>query len=214
MKWEPIAAMAALFLLGMWVVYGPQISHQLRAGATTAKYSIGGAKGELEVVPDPITGQSTFRFLPSHGTPTQVISEAQLRSLLGDEIADRAINLSGNLLFRFLNITSWASFFWLSIGFVGQMLFMGRMLIQWLVSEKQRQVRVPLSFWWFSLIGGVMLFTYFAWRQDPIGVLGQTTGVVIYARNIRLIHKQDRRSARSAPMAEAPAEQGAATEGR
>jgi lipid-A-disaccharide synthase-like uncharacterized protein len=41
-----------------------------------------------------------------------------------------------------------------------------------------------------------MLFIYFAWRQDPIGVLGQTSGVVIYARNIRLIQKRRRREAR------------------
>ena len=46
-----------------------------------------------------------------------------------------------------------------------------------------------------------MLFTYFVWRQDFVGVLGQSTGVVIYARNIRLMYKQKRRARRDAERA-------------
>ena len=81
---------------------------------------------------------------------------------------------------------------------LGQCAFFGRMMVQWVVSEKKRESVVPSAFWWMSLIGGVCLFSYFVWRVDFIGVLGQSTGVVIYARNIRLIHKQKRRLARSA----------------
>jgi lipid-A-disaccharide synthase-like uncharacterized protein len=66
-------------------------------------------------------------------------------------------------------------------------------MIQWIVSERQKQSVVPEAFWWLSLAGGIALFAYFAWRQDIVGVLGQTSGVVIYARNIRLIHKRRRR---------------------
>jgi lipid-A-disaccharide synthase-like uncharacterized protein len=51
------------------------------------------------------------------------------------------------------------------------------------------------SFWWFSLLGGVCLFAYFVWRQDAVGVIGQSSGIVIYARNLRLIAKQKRREA-------------------
>ncbi len=50
-------------------------------------------------------------------------------------------------------------------------------------------------FWWLSFLGGVCLFTYFVWRKDAVGVLGQATGVVIYARNLRLIHKERTRRA-------------------
>jgi hypothetical protein len=52
---------------------------------------------------------------------------------------------------------------------------------------------IPASFWWLSLFGGVALFAYFVWRQDFVGVLGQSSGIVIYARNIRLIYKRRRR---------------------
>jgi lipid-A-disaccharide synthase-like uncharacterized protein len=63
------------------------------------------------------------------------------------------------------------------------------MFVQWIVSEKNRRSEVPVLFWWFSLFGGICLFAYFVWRVDIVGVLGQSTGVVIYARNLRLIHK-------------------------
>ena len=59
---------------------------------------------------------------------------------------------------------------------------------------------VPAAFWWLSLAGGLALFSYFVWRRDVIGVLGQSTGVVIYARNLRLTAKANRR-ARRAPAA-------------
>jgi lipid-A-disaccharide synthase-like uncharacterized protein len=204
-KWEPVAIMIVLLGLGLWVVYGPSTPHELRAGAVSAKFTIGAAKGELEILGgagEPggalsASGERTFRFLPRDGTPSRVIGERELRAVVGDSVLDQAIDASGNRLFRILNITGWWSFAWLTIGFIGQMLFFGRMLVQWMVSERMKQSHIPESFWWFSFFGGVMLFTYFAWRQDPVGVLGQTSGVVIYARNIRLIRKQARRAARS-----------------
>ncbi|MCC6428545.1 MAG: lipid-A-disaccharide synthase N-terminal domain-containing protein [Phycisphaerales bacterium] len=85
---------------------------------------------------------------------------------------------------------------WVAIGFSGQLAFSFRMLIQWWVSEKRRESHVPMAFWLWSLVGSVMLFAYFIWRQDPVGVLGQCTGLVVYARNLRLIHKTRRRAAR------------------
>jgi lipid-A-disaccharide synthase-like uncharacterized protein len=75
------------------------------------------------------------------------------------------------------------------------------MFIQWLVSEKEKRSVVPEIFWWLSLVGGVTLFAYFAWRQDPVGILGQSSGLVIYARNLRLIYKQRRRAGREAESA-------------
>jgi len=197
-KWEPIAIMVVLLALGLWVVYGPSNPHAMRAEAVSAKFTIGAAKGELEIVA-PVEGESgrTFRFLPRDGAPSRVVREEELRAVMGDGVVEQAIDASGNWLFRVLNITGWWSFAWLTIGFVGQMLFFGRMFVQWMVSERMKQSHIPESFWWFSFFGGVLLFTYFAWRQDPVGVLGQTSGVVIYARNIRLIRKQQRRAARS-----------------
>lgn len=198
MKWEPVAAMIALLLLGMWVVYGPQIRHEVRPGGVTTPYRIGGAKGDLEMVTS-ATGERTFRLLPAIGQASSEYSESEMRGSPIGPILDDALRTLGNPVFRALNITSYTSLVWVSIGFIGQLLFFGRMFIQWLVSEKKKEVSIPESFWWFSLFGGILLFTYFAWRQDPVGVLGQTSGVVIYARNLRLIHKRKRREQRGAP---------------
>lgn len=90
--------------------------------------------------------------------------------------------------FAFLNITSPAGIAWVSMGLAGQLLFTGRMVLQWLVSEKQRQSVVPPAFWWMSLAGASMLVLYFIWRRDAVGVLGQATGWIIYVRNLWLIY--------------------------
>lgn len=88
----------------------------------------------------------------------------------------------------FFNITSPAGLVWVALGFLGQVLFTGRMVVQWLASEQRRHSVVPPVFWWLSLIGASMLLTYFLWRKDVIGVLGQSIGWIIYARNLWFIH--------------------------
>jgi lipid-A-disaccharide synthase-like uncharacterized protein len=119
------------------------------------------------------------------------------QATFGEKALRDAVSTQQNWAFRLFKITSWASLVWVAIGFGGQIAFSGRMLVQWFVSEKQRQSTVPEAFWWMSLIGGMMLFAYFAWRQELVGVIGQTSGLVIYARNIRLIYKQRRRERRN-----------------
>ena len=78
---------------------------------------------------------------------------------------------------------------WISIGFLGQALFSARFIIQWLASERSRQSVVPLAFWWFSLAGGATLLSYALWRGDPVFVLGQGLGLVVYLRNLVLIRR-------------------------
>ena len=80
---------------------------------------------------------------------------------------------------------------WIVVGFIGQSLFSARFFIQWLASEKAKASIVPTTFWYFSILGGVTLFAYALYRQDPVFILGQSTGILIYARNLYLIrHKQ------------------------
>jgi lipid-A-disaccharide synthase-like uncharacterized protein len=95
-----------------------------------------------------------------------------------------------NWLFVFLNITSPVGFLWVSLGLLGQVLFTGRMVLQWLVSERRKRSVVPIGFWWMSLGGASMLLAYFVWRRDIVGVLGQSTGWFIYVRNLWLIYRE------------------------
>jgi lipid-A-disaccharide synthase-like uncharacterized protein len=78
---------------------------------------------------------------------------------------------------------------WIVIGFLGQALFFGRFFVQWLASEKAKRSVVPNAFWYFSIAGGLTLFAYALYRQDPVFILGQSTGLLIYARNLYFIRK-------------------------
>ncbi|HEU5117429.1 MAG TPA: lipid-A-disaccharide synthase N-terminal domain-containing protein [Isosphaeraceae bacterium] len=75
---------------------------------------------------------------------------------------------------------------WLMIGFLGQAIFTARFLAQWAASEKKKKSVVPVVFWWLSLAGGLVLLTYAAHRNDPVIVVGQSLGVVVYIRNLML----------------------------
>jgi lipid-A-disaccharide synthase-like uncharacterized protein len=85
--------------------------------------------------------------------------------------------------------------FWLGVGFLGQALFSMRFLIQWIHSERHRRSLIPVLFWHFSIAGGVVLLAYAIWRKDPVFITGQAAGLVIYARNLYLIHRERRRTA-------------------
>jgi lipid-A-disaccharide synthase-like uncharacterized protein len=79
---------------------------------------------------------------------------------------------------------------WLIIGLTGQSMFFMRFFIQWLYSEKKGKSVIPEVFWYFSLAGGIILFSYALSRRDPVFTLGQAGGVLIYARNIQLIFRE------------------------
>jgi len=78
---------------------------------------------------------------------------------------------------------------WIIIGFIGQSLFFMRFFVQWLASEKAKASVIPHAFWYFSIGGGVTLCAYAIYRQDPVFILGQSTGLLIYARNLFLIRR-------------------------
>ncbi len=98
-------------------------------------------------------------------------------------------------LWSVLNVNSWGEFWWVLVGLTGQLLFTGRFIVQWIQSERQRKSVIPLAFWYLSMSGGLVLLSYAIYRQDPVFILGQSTGVIIYSRNLWLIHVENRRTA-------------------
>jgi lipid-A-disaccharide synthase-like uncharacterized protein len=79
---------------------------------------------------------------------------------------------------------------WVVFGICGQLLFSARFLIQWLASEIRKQSVAPVSFWILSLAGAATLLAYAIHRQDPVFILGQSAGFLIYTRNLILIRRR------------------------
>ncbi|NBT00003.1 MAG: hypothetical protein EBS61_04985 [Betaproteobacteria bacterium] len=57
---------------------------------------------------------------------------------------------------------------WIAVGFAGQALFSARFLIQWIAT----------------------LFAYAVWREDPVFMVGQGFGLIVYVRNLLLIRRE------------------------
>ena len=83
---------------------------------------------------------------------------------------------------------------WLVVGFGGQVLFMARFVLQWMMSERERRSVIPVSFWYLSILGALVLLAYALHRHDPVFVAGQALGVGIYLRNLQLIRGERERS--------------------
>jgi len=84
---------------------------------------------------------------------------------------------------------------WLGIGFLGQGLFFMRFLVQWIASEIKKRSVIPMAFWYFSFAGGLTLLAYAIYRRDPVFIIGQSTGAIIYIRNMQLVNRERRASA-------------------
>ena len=76
---------------------------------------------------------------------------------------------------------------WLGIGFFGQGLFFMRWVVQWISSEKKKKSEIPVLFWYFSLIGGFITLIYAIYRVDPVFIMAQSFGLIVYLRNIYFI---------------------------
>jgi lipid-A-disaccharide synthase-like uncharacterized protein len=87
---------------------------------------------------------------------------------------------------------------WLAIGFLGQAFFSMRFLIQWIASERRKESVIPISFWFFSIGGGLTLLVYAIYRLDPVFILGQGAGLFVYLRNLYLIRRKARLAEASA----------------
>lgn len=88
------------------------------------------------------------------------------------------------------------SAFWIAVGFLGQALFSGRFLVQWLSSEKARRSVMPNAFWYLSIAGGVTLLAYAVHRRDPVFIAGQAVGLLVYGRNVQMLWRTRQGQAR------------------
>jgi lipid-A-disaccharide synthase-like uncharacterized protein len=78
------------------------------------------------------------------------------------------------------------------IGYVGQLLFGMRFVVQWIASERARKSVFPIAFWFFSIGGGVLLFTYALVKRDPVFIIGQGLGLFVYLRNLYFVYRERR----------------------
>jgi lipid-A-disaccharide synthase-like uncharacterized protein len=76
---------------------------------------------------------------------------------------------------------------WLILGFVAQGLFTMRFLLQWIASERAGHSVIPLTFWIFSIGGGLLLLIYALYRRDAVFIAGQAFGVFVYLRNLYFV---------------------------
>ncbi|MHC4872263.1 MAG: lipid-A-disaccharide synthase N-terminal domain-containing protein [Planctomycetota bacterium] len=94
------------------------------------------------------------------------------------------------------------SLFWLSIGFIGQLVFTSRFIVQWIKSERRKESYIPHIFWYLSIVGSVLLLSYaISIKAWPI-ILGQAFGVIVYGRNLALIARSKNAAAAAAQNAE------------
>jgi lipid-A-disaccharide synthase-like uncharacterized protein len=79
---------------------------------------------------------------------------------------------------------------WLVLGFVAQAMFTARFLVQWIASERAGRSVIPLGFWYFSIIGGLLLLVYALDRRDAVFIAGQAFGVFVYLRNLYFVLRE------------------------
>jgi lipid-A-disaccharide synthase-like uncharacterized protein len=80
----------------------------------------------------------------------------------------------------------------LVLGFTAQAMFFSRFMIQWIVSERRGRTVIPISFWYASVMGGMGLLVYGIFRRDPVIIVGQSVGLLVYTRNLMLIYRERR----------------------
>lgn len=81
---------------------------------------------------------------------------------------------------------------WLAVGMLGQIMFTLRFVVQWVHSERHQKSVIPVSFWYFSLVGGLTVLGYGIHKLEPVIILGQLPGTIVYTRNLVLIYREKR----------------------
>ena len=85
--------------------------------------------------------------------------------------------------YRFLGL-DWSYF--VVLGLIGNAPFSMRFLVQWIASERRGESVIPVSFWYWSIAGSVIMCLYFVFKRDPVGILAYLPNSMIYVRNLML----------------------------
>ena len=93
-------------------------------------------------------------------------------------------------MIQYINSLNSSEIIFLAIGFIGQFIFASRFIVQWIYSEKKGESYIPIIFWYLSIIGGLSLLVYAIFRKDPVIILGQSFGILVYTRNLILIYRK------------------------
>ena len=85
------------------------------------------------------------------------------------------------------------------LGFLGNAIFSTRFLVQWIASEKSGKSVIPVSFWYWSIAGSIVMCAYWIMERSPVGILAYLPNSFIYMRNLHLIRKHTLAATASTP---------------
>lgn len=85
------------------------------------------------------------------------------------------------------------------LGLVGNLTFSTRFFVQWLESERKGVSIIPVSFWYWSIFGSIIMCMYFIFKRDPVGILAYLPNTAIYMRNLHLVGKHKLAATAAAP---------------
>ena len=88
---------------------------------------------------------------------------------------------------------------WATTALVGEAIFGGRFVFQWIASEYKKRSHVPPAFWFMSLAGSLILLSYSIHIKNPIFMLAFSLNTFIYLRNIHLIYKYGKKTVVTVP---------------
>ncbi|MFO8000911.1 MAG: lipid-A-disaccharide synthase N-terminal domain-containing protein [Marinilabilia sp.] len=77
-----------------------------------------------------------------------------------------------------------------TVGAIGQFIFTFRFIYQLIYSERHHESMLPPMFWVISITGALIIIGYAIFRQDPVIILGQMFGTLIYSRNLILYYRR------------------------
>ena len=82
--------------------------------------------------------------------------------------------------------------FWKAIGWLGNIVFFTRFLVQWYATEKKKRVVVPTAFWWLSLAGALLLLAYSVHKQDSVFICAYVLTWIPYTRNLIIHYRHEK----------------------